>query len=91
MGRLHAGEGVLGLRRAFEQAGVETLIMSLWPVEDEATRMWMRELYRSRLAGLGVPQAAREASLRVIRSARDRSGQSHPYFWGAFLTLGEWR
>jgi CHAT domain-containing protein len=35
---------VFGLRRAFQIAGARALIMSLWPVEDEATRAWMREL-----------------------------------------------
>jgi CHAT domain-containing protein len=48
VGEVRAGEGVFGLRRAFQVAGARTLIMSLWPVEDEATRAWMRELYTNR-------------------------------------------
>ena len=35
------------LRRAFQFAGVRTVIMSLWSVEDEATRQWMSALYRA--------------------------------------------
>ena len=37
-GRIQDGEGVFGLRRAFQVAGVHTVIMSLWSVEDDATR-----------------------------------------------------
>jgi len=49
VGNVRAGEGVFGLRRAFQVAGAGTLIMSLWSVDDEATRSWMRELYEGRL------------------------------------------
>ena len=48
VGEVRAGEGVFGLRRAFQVAGVQTVIMSLWPVEDQATRQWMTTLYDSR-------------------------------------------
>src|SRR4029079_4260301 len=41
LGQVQNGEGVLGLRRSFEVAGVHTVIMSLWPVEDQAARQWM--------------------------------------------------
>jgi CHAT domain-containing protein len=64
-GELRAGEGVLGLRRAFQVAGARTVIMSLWAVGDEATRQWMKELYRGRLLeGLATADAAGEASRR---------------------------
>jgi CHAT domain-containing protein len=38
VGDIKVGEGVFGLRRAFQLAGAKTVIMSLWPVEDETTR-----------------------------------------------------
>ena len=41
VGEVRAGEGVFGLRRAFQVAGARTVIMSLWPVDDEDTRRWM--------------------------------------------------
>ena len=62
VGPVQSGEGVLGLRRAFEIAGSDTLIMSLWEVKDEAAREWMRHLYAGRLAGRSTADAVHEAT-----------------------------
>ena len=91
MGQVMNGEGVLGLRRAFEVAGAGTLIMSLWPVQDEATRAWMRELYAARLAGASTADAMRRASVKVIEARRKAGQSAHPFYWGAFVAAGEWR
>ena len=49
VGEIKAGEGVFGLRRAFQVAGARTVVMSLWSVDDQAARAWMRALYEGRL------------------------------------------
>jgi CHAT domain-containing protein len=91
VGRVQSGEGVLGLRRAFEVAGAGTLIMSLWSVEDAATREWMRALYSARLEGLSTAEAMRRASLEVIEARRRAGRGAHPFYWGAFVAAGDWR
>lgn len=91
VGRVQAGEGVLGLRRAFEMAGVRTLIMSLWTVEDVATQTWMRSLFEARLGGSQMAEAVRLASLRMIAKNRSRGKTTHPFSWGAFIAAGDWR
>jgi CHAT domain-containing protein/tetratricopeptide (TPR) repeat protein len=91
LGRLQTGEGVLGLQRAFRIAGVRTLIMSLWQVEEEATREWMEELYASRLSGISTAEAVRHAGLKVLERRREASESTHPFFWGAFIASGDWR
>lgn len=91
VGRTRAGEGVLGMRRAFEIAGAGTLIMSLWSVEDEATRAWMRSLYEARLASRSTADAVRDATLRILREQRRRGRTTHPFFWGGFVAAGDWR
>ncbi len=48
LGVVRVGEGVFGLRRAFQTAGARTVIMSVWSVEDRSTRQWMRALYQGR-------------------------------------------
>ena len=92
LGEIEAGEGVFGLRRAFRVAGARTLIMSLWPVEDEATRQWMMKLYEGRLlARRETSDTVRSASLDLLASRR-ASGQSvHPFYWAAFVAAGDWR
>jgi len=92
VGEVQAGEGVFGLRRAFEVAGAATLIMSLWSVEDEATRQWMNALYEARLVqGLSTAKAVREASLTVLRKRRGKGQSTHPFFWAGFVAAGDWR
>jgi CHAT domain-containing protein len=92
IGTLVAGEGVLGLRRAFQLAGVGTVIMTLWPVDDRSTTELMRQLYRSRFVdGLPSDQALRAASLSVLRSRRAAGQSTHPFFWASFLAAGDWR
>jgi len=91
VGKVLPGEGVLGLRRAFAVAGAGTLIMSLWRVEDEATRVWMKALYQARRAELSTAESVREATLSMIRESRRRGRTTHPFFWGAFVAEGDWR
>ena len=82
LGQVRAGEGVFGLRRAFQIAGVRTVIMSLWSVEDEATRTWMRALYEGRLhMNLDTADAVRHASLSVLAERRARGQSTHPFYW----------
>jgi CHAT domain-containing protein/tetratricopeptide (TPR) repeat protein len=92
LGEIRSGEGVLGLRRAFHIAGARTVIMSLWPVDDQATRVWMRELYEGRLKRhLDTADAMRDAGLAVLRSRRAAGQSTAPFYWAAFVAAGDWR
>src|SRR5262249_60496748 len=72
-GKVLAGEGVLGLRRAFQVAGARTLIMSLWAVDDRAAAAWMEALYDHRLKRRQpTAEAAREACLDLLRARREK-------------------
>lgn len=92
VGEIKAGEGVFGLRRAFQVAGARTVIMSLWSVEDQATRAWMRALYEARFQkGASTADAVHAASLTVLQDRRAKGQSTHPFFWAAFVAAGDWR
>jgi CHAT domain-containing protein len=92
LGEIRAGEGVLGLRRAFSVAGARTLITSLWQVDDEPTSDWMSLLYEHRfLEGLETATAAHHASLELLEQRRQQGLTTHPYYWAGFVAAGDWR
>jgi CHAT domain-containing protein len=85
VGDVRTGEGVFGLRRAFMVAGAETLVMSLWQVDDQATERLMTEFYGRLTKGEGRAEALRQASLALLRDPARR----HPFFWASFIAAGE--
>jgi CHAT domain-containing protein len=92
IGEVQGSEGVFGLRRAFLVAGARTVIMSLWAVEDDAARQWMRAVYAARLRQQQSTIAAvRSATLALLQERRARGESTHPFFWAAFIAAGDWR
>jgi len=91
VGKIETGEGVVGLRRCFEVAGAQTLIMSLWPVEDNATKKWMKQLYSARFSdGHDTANAVRAACLNTLNARRKAGDSTNPFYWGAFVAAGSW-
>jgi CHAT domain-containing protein/tetratricopeptide (TPR) repeat protein len=82
-GDVHNGRGVFGLQRAIKSAGAESLIMSMWSVSDEATSEMMSLFYTNWLGGMSKREALRKAQEEM------RAKYSHPFYWGAFVMLGE--
>ncbi|MDC0710003.1 tetratricopeptide repeat protein [Stigmatella sp. ncwal1] len=81
-GEVHVGQGVYGLRRALVAAGAETLLVSLWKVNDNSTHLLMDLYYRNLLEGQGRASALRKAMLAV------RETHPHPHAWAPFIALG---
>ena len=84
-GEVKNGEGVFGLRRAFAMAGAETMLMSLWQVEDEATKNLMVGYHRRIAQGEDRTEALRQAQLELLRDPK----HSHPFFWASFISSGQ--
>lgn len=78
-----SNEGVFGLQRGFKLAGVNTILMSLWKVDDEATQILMTEFYKNYLTGMSKCQALREAQ----KSVREIPDFSSPEYWASFILL----
>jgi len=90
VGDVKNGEGVYGLRRAFTQAGAKSLVMSLWEVPDRETKELMVTFYKNLQAGkMNRAEALRHAALKQRQTVKSRYGNDNPYYWGAFVFLGE--
>lgn len=82
LGEIQSGEGVWGLQRAFQLAGVNTVMGSLWKISDEATVIYMQAFYKAYLTDQNITRAYYEA----MRATRQE--YAHPYYWGAFTLTG---
>jgi len=82
-----AREGVRGLRRALVLAGAETQVMSLWQVDDNATRDLMTRFYQNMYRKkLGRSEAMRQAQLSLLAEP----ARKHPFYWASFIVSGNW-
>lgn len=84
LGELVNGEGLVGLARAFFYAGTDTVVASLWNVDDRATAELMLYFYEE--LARGKSKAAALASAKS--NLRNRLGFEHPYYWAAFVLIG---
>ena len=81
LGDIKNSEGVFGLQRAFKLAGVESLIMSLWKVPDEATSELMSAFYNEWMGGKSRHASFKKAQQKV------REKYHSPYYWAAFVMM----
>ena len=86
VGDTENGEGVYGLRRALVIAGAESQLMSLWSVDDAATKDLMVKYYTRILKNEGRSEALRQVQLEMLKDKKTQ----HPYFWSAFIPSGAW-
>jgi CHAT domain-containing protein len=82
-GDVKPGQGVYGLRRALVVAGAETVVTSLWPVNDVTARELMEAYYGNLLAGQGRIEALHEA-MKALRQKKP-----HPQSWAPFIAIGQ--
>ncbi|MFH1116891.1 MAG: tetratricopeptide repeat protein [Pseudomonadota bacterium] len=83
----YAGEamGLMGISRAFLFAGTDSVVLSLWQVNDESTAKLFIEMYRNLSEG-SKSEALRKAKLALLKNA----ATSHPYYWAPFILMGNW-
>ncbi len=79
-------DGVFGLQRGFKKAGAQSILMSLWKVDDEATCLLMTEFYKSWITQKKTKHDALEAAKRTVRSHKEK-GWDDPKYWAAFILL----
>jgi CHAT domain-containing protein len=73
-GEARAGEGVMGLRRGFMQAGAQNLLMTLWPISDETSVQIMSDFYEAAHESGNAPEALAEVQRKWLLKLRADKG-----------------
>jgi CHAT domain-containing protein len=96
-----AGEGdgaeaLSGLGRAFFYAGARSLLVSSWPVDSQASRKLMTDLFKRQNQDktISKPQALQQASLQLLSQGKPDAKEesysyAHPLFWAPFMMVGD--
>jgi len=84
LGQHIAGEGTMGMGRAFQYAGAKSVLMSLWSVAEEPSVGLVGSLFKHLNEGRNKFEA-----LELARKEIRKRGYDHPFFWAAFILVGE--
>jgi CHAT domain-containing protein len=92
LGKIVAGEGILGLPRLFLGAGAKSVLITLWQVDDEFAADFMPEFYTQlldhQLTKAEALAAAKKALLRGAKTGQKIYYQ-HPFYWAPFVLYGD--
>lgn len=107
LGNITNGDEIIGLTRGFIYAGSPSIVASLWDIDDVSTSTLMQEFYSNLRSNHSKTESLRLAQLKLINDkSKDVSKErgfkltqaptkptdpSHPYYWAAFVLIGDWR
>ncbi|KAB2846725.1 MAG: CHAT domain-containing protein [Melioribacteraceae bacterium] len=83
LGEIDKAEGIIGMQKAFYEAGAKSLVVSLWDVSDKYTAKFMAEFYKQLREGKTKSEALRYAKINFIKNY-----SANPYYWSAFVLYG---
>jgi CHAT domain-containing protein len=86
LGIASEGNGIISIASHFFEAGCESVTMSLWEAQDDATSQVMLDYYQFLAEGLPKNKAIQKAKLKYLENPFH---QQHPYFWAGFVHLGD--
>ena len=74
-------DGIFGLQRAFKKAGVKSILMSLWKIDDKTTSEYMSFFYNNLTSGLSKHESYKRTVAEMKKKYLD------PYYWASFILL----
>jgi CHAT domain-containing protein len=86
LGKLSSGDELVSLARAFVYAGTQSILSTLWRVDDVATALVVKHFYRNYVTR-GAADSLREAQIRVLNDQR----HAHPSYWAGMTLTGDYR
>jgi len=89
VGTLRRGEGAMSMARAFSYAGVKSLIVSLWKVNDKATEILMTDFYKKYKKSKNKSESLHNAKLEYLKNDEISSLKKSPYYWASFVYFGD--
>ena len=87
-GRFSRGEGIMSMARGFAYAGCQSIVTTLWPVNDATTAKIMEKFYLHLQKGQPKAAALRNAKLDYLKNGSVDELGAHPFFWGAYISIG---
>lgn len=88
LGRLHRGEGLMSLARAFLYGGCPSVVTTLWNAHDQSSAFLSERMYHHLHQGLPIDKALQKAKLDFFSSKLGAS-YDHPYYWANLVLIGD--
>ena len=86
-GKLYSGEGILSLARGFIYSGSESVVMSMWEIEDRTGTEIVKSYYDNLKKGYSKSMSLRKARMKFLKTADQL--RAHPYFWSTLVIYGD--
>lgn len=88
VGKLQKGEGAMSLARAFQYAGAQNVLFSLWQINDKSTSQIMKLLYKNIQNTQSISKANSCSKIEYLNDQKISNIKKSPYYWSAFVYYG---
>ena len=88
VGKYQRGEGVMSIGRGFMYAGVPSVVMTLWKLNDQSAAELIGNFYKNLANGMQKDKALQQAKLQYLEASNNNT--AHPALWGCLMQLGDY-